>query len=81
MRQDSFWSPRSPDRDDDFLCVHLKHLVYNQPINSVEELTGRVVASSAQIREDREVSSRLRASIARRAQVCITPQGHFQHLL
>jgi hypothetical protein len=63
------------------LFVHLKHLVYNQPINSVKELTGRVVASCAQIREDREVFSRLRASIAWRAQVCITHQGHFQHLL
>jgi hypothetical protein len=37
--------PRSPDLNPcDFLWGHLKQLVYSQPINSVQELTGRVVA-------------------------------------
>jgi hypothetical protein len=49
-------------------------------INSVE-LTGRV-AATAQIREDREVSSKVCASMAQRPQACITHQRqHFQHLL
>jgi hypothetical protein len=57
-------------------------VVYTQPINSVEDLTGRVVAVGAQIREDREVFSRVCESMVRRAQACITYQRqHFQHLL
>jgi hypothetical protein len=53
-------------------------MAYCQPINSVKELTG----SSAQIREDREVFSNVRGSMARRAQACITHQGQpFQYLL
>jgi transposase len=48
--------PRSPDLNPcDFLWEYLKQLVYSQSINSVEELTGRVAAAIAQIREDREV--------------------------
>jgi hypothetical protein len=39
------------------------------------------VAGSALIQEDREVFLRVRASMARRTQVCITLQGYFQHLL
>jgi hypothetical protein len=75
--------PRSPDLNSClFVWGHLKQLVYSQPINSTEELTGRVVAvvSSVQIREDREIFSKVRGSMARRPQACITHQGqHFQH--
>jgi hypothetical protein len=46
------------------------------PADKFGRKTARVVASSAPIRENREVFS-----MARRAQVCITHQGHFQHLL
>jgi hypothetical protein len=46
--------PTSPDLNP---CDYLWRRVYSQPINSVEELTERVVAASAQIREDREVFS------------------------
>jgi hypothetical protein len=65
-----------------FLWGHLKQLLYySQPINSIEELTGRVVAAGAQIWEDREVFSRVCESMVR-AQASITSQGqHFQHLL
>jgi hypothetical protein len=42
--------------------------MYSQSINSVEELTGGVLAANVQIREDREVFYRVRASMARTAQ-------------
>jgi hypothetical protein len=54
--------PRTLDLNPcDFLWGHLKQPIYSQPVNLVEELTGRVVAAGSKIREDREVFSRVRA--------------------
>jgi hypothetical protein len=63
------WPPRSSDLNPcDFLLGHLKQLVYSQPINSVKEPTGRVVATSAH-------SGRSWSFFKGRVSI------HFQHLL
>jgi hypothetical protein len=75
------WIGRNgPMLRDFFLWGHLKQLIYGQPINSA----GRVGATTriVQIREDREVFSRVSASTAREAHDCIAHQRqYFQHLL
>jgi hypothetical protein len=69
------WPARSPDINpcDFFLWGHLKQIVYETPVNTVEELTAESI---------RRNSDMLEASMARRAQACIDNGGrHFEHLI
>ncbi|GBO15540.1 hypothetical protein AVEN_201844-1, partial [Araneus ventricosus] len=47
------WTPRSPDLSsiDYFLWVHLKVIVYETPVNSVEDLVVRLSSATASARE------------------------------
>jgi hypothetical protein len=77
--------PRSPDLNPSELVIFLwGQLVYSQSINSVEELTGRVVGAIL-LKFGKIVNffkgSVLQGGGGHRAQTCITHQGHFQHLL
>ena len=69
-----WWPPRSPDLIpmDFFTWGEMKCLVYETPIDTPEELAARMAKAAAIIRE--------RQSFARRYQVCINVNGHFQEL-
>lgn len=69
------WPARSPDLTpcDFYLWGHMKELVYSTPVNTVEELTERIIAAAQQIRETltprvtkTEVRKRLRACLRNR---------------
>jgi hypothetical protein len=51
-----------------FLWGHLKQIVYETPINTVEELTVRVNNAAESIRRNSDMLVRTQASMARRAQ-------------
>jgi hypothetical protein len=71
------WPARSPDLNpcDFFLWGHLKQIVYETPVNTVEELTVRVNIAAESIRRNSDM-------LARRAQACIDNGGrHFKHLI
>lgn len=78
------WPPRSPDLNslDFFLWGHLKSLVYTSPINTVEDLRGRIVAACNRIKHTPGIFHRVRSSMRRRAEACILSEGgHFQQFL
>jgi hypothetical protein len=80
------WPARSPDLNpcDFFLWGHLKQIVYETSVNTVEELTVRVnnAADADSIRRNFDMLVRTQASMARRAQACIDNGGrHFEHLI
>nr|XP_042901341.1 uncharacterized protein LOC122269952 [Parasteatoda tepidariorum] len=77
------WPPRSPDLSslDYFLWGHLKHLVYETPVDSDEDLVARISAAAG-VREIPGIFERVRQSLHRRCQACIASGGHkFAHLL
>lgn len=78
------WPPRSPDLNslDFFLWGHLKALVYNTPINNLEDLKDRIIDSCDIIRNTEGIFQRVRDNMKRRAQACIAAGGgHFQHFI
>lgn len=78
------WLARSPDLNslDFFLWGHLKSLVYKTPINTVEDLRERIVASCEIIRNTPGIFARVRNSMRRRADACLLSEGgHFQQFL
>ena len=78
------WPARSPDLTpiDFFLWGHMKSLVYDTPIDSAEDLVGRIVDAAALVSEEQEVFSSVRSSIVKRCQKCIDVGGHhFEQLL
>lgn len=78
------WPPRSPDLNplDFFLWGHLKQLVYTTPIENVEELRNRIIASCRTIRQTPGIFERVRQSMRRRIEACIEVEGrHFQQFL
>jgi hypothetical protein len=78
------WPARSPDLNpcDFFLWGHLKQIVYETPVNTVEELTVRVNNAAESIRRNSDMLVRTQASMARRAQAYIDNGGrHFEHLI
>lgn len=78
------WPPRSPDLNpcDFFLWGHMKQLVYNEPINSVEQLTNKVNAVAEELRQNPRLISNVQSSLERRLQVCVNNNGrHFEQLL
>lgn len=78
------WSPRSPDLNilDFFLWGHLKSLVYTTPVETVEELRNRIMASCNTIRNTPGIFERVRQSLRRRLEACVTVGGgHFEQFL
>lgn len=76
------WPPRSPDLNplDYFFWGHLKNVVHEQQINTLEELDARLNAAYQTVTP--ATIQRSIASIVRRAQLCIEQQGgYFEHLL
>jgi hypothetical protein len=54
----------------------------NDPVNTIEELTARVMQTAENIRENPEMLVRTQASLVRRTQVCMNNEGRrFEHLL
>lgn len=76
------WPPRSPDLNplDYFLWGHLKNIVYEQQLNTVEDLDVRLQAAYQTLTPAMiQISI---GSIVRRAELCIEQQGgYFEHLL
>jgi hypothetical protein len=78
------WPPRSPDMAplDFYFWGHVKSLVYETPVQSEQDLIGRIVEASARIAETAGVFERVRQSLHRRFQACIAADGrHFEQLL
>lgn len=78
------WPARSPDLTplDFFLWGYMKSLVYETPVNTQEELLGRVMAASLHIQQDPHIFQRVRDSMSRRINLCNQVGGrHFETLL
>lgn len=78
------WPARSPDLNplDFFLWGHLKTLVYDSPVDTIEELRARVFNGIQRIRETPGIFERVRQSMRRRLDACILNEGqHFEQLL
>jgi hypothetical protein len=55
--------------------------VLNDPVNTIEELTARVMQTAENIRENPEMLVRRQASLVRRTRACMNNQGTFIYLL
>lgn len=78
------WPPRSPDLNslDFFLWGHLKSIVYSTPINTIDDLRNRIIGGFETIRNTPGMLERVRQSMRRRVEACITAGGsHFQQFL
>lgn len=78
------WPARSPDLNplDFFLWGHLKSLVYETEVQSIEDLQLRIQNSCRAILNTPGIFERVRRSLLRRAEACILVQGrHFEQLL
>lgn len=78
------WPPRSPDLSsiDFFLWGALKGAVYATPIDTDMDLVARIACAAADIKENPGVFERVRQSMVRRCNACITSNGGtFEHLL
>lgn len=78
------WPARSPDLNplDFSTWGHLKSLVYQTPVQNLEDLRNRVIESCRLIQDSPGIFNRIRASMRRRVDSCVTARGgHFQHLL
>jgi hypothetical protein len=64
------WPPRSPDLNPVDYCVwgHVKRLVYNSAVVTVEELQHRIEGACQQVSNDPGVLERIRNSMRRRVQ-------------
>lgn len=78
------WPPRSPDLNplDFFLWGHLKILVYSTPVDTLEDLKERILNGVESIRHTPGIFRRVRSSMKRRLNACITNRGgHFEQFL
>lgn len=78
------WPARSPDLNPVDYCIwgFLKSLVYSNPVENVEDLRNRITAGCETIRNTVGIFQRIRQSMRRRVDSCITCEGgHFEHLL
>lgn len=78
------WPARSPDLNplDFYLWGHLKSVVYETEVPTVEELQIRIDNACSMIRRDRTIFAKVRHSLLRRAEMCIETRGrHVEHLL
>jgi hypothetical protein len=56
--------------------------VLNDPVNTIEELTARVMQTAENIRENLEMLVRTQVSLVQRTQACMNKEGRdFEHLL
>lgn len=75
------WHTRSPDLNPLDFCI-LKSLVYSTPVENVGDLRNRIIARCETIRNTPGQFARIRQSMRRRVESCLTSEGgHFQHLL
>ena len=78
------WPPRSPDLTplDFFFWGTMKDLVYATPVETEEDLVGRIVDAAAVTAEMPGVFNNVRRSLAARFTRCVQVNGdHFEHLL
>ncbi|GBM71890.1 hypothetical protein AVEN_238540-1 [Araneus ventricosus] len=79
------WPPRSPDRnllDFFFWEKSLKLLVYQTPVDTLEDPTERIVVASADIPSTPGMFERVRRSLVRRCRLCNDLRGrNFEQLL
>jgi len=78
------WPPRSPDLTplDFFLWGHVKSLVYETPVETEQDLIGRITAAFEIIQNEYQIFSQVRRNHARRLNRCIQVGGrHFEQLL
>lgn len=79
-----FWPARSPDLNpiDFSTWGHLKTLVYKTPVQDLEDLRNRIIASCRVIQDSPGIFDRIRRSMRRRVDSCVMAGGgHFQHLI
>lgn len=78
------WPPRSPDLNplDFFLWGHMKSLVYETPVDTVEDLVARVLTAAQEIQQTQGVMERVYQNLIRRYTVCNEVHGrHIEPLL
>lgn len=78
------WPPRSPDLTplDFFLWGHVKSLVYETPVETEQDLIGRITAAFENIQNEQQMFSQVRRNHVRRLNRCIQVGGrHFEQLL
>lgn len=78
------WPARSPDLNPLDFCLwgYLKSLVYQTPVENMEELQERVVNGCNVIRQNPGVFERVRVSLRNRIDRCLDMNGgHFEHML
>ena len=65
-----------------YLWGYMKAMVYRTPIQSVEDLTDRIMVAANHIRNNVDELRRVTNSLLRRAEACIRADGgHFEHLI
>jgi hypothetical protein len=78
------WPPRSPDLTplDYFIWGHMKTIVYQQKVDTKEELLIRIQNATEFIRNDPEMIRRATGNMLRRAECCVHCEGrNFEQLL
>ncbi|CAH1957620.1 unnamed protein product [Acanthoscelides obtectus] len=78
------WPPRSPDLSslDFFLWGHVKSLVYETPVETEQDLIGRITAAFEITQNEYQMFSQVRRNHVRRLNRCIHVGGrHFEQLL
>ncbi|GBL93627.1 hypothetical protein AVEN_25625-1 [Araneus ventricosus] len=78
------WPPLSPELNplDFFFWGHLKSLVYQTPVDTLEDLAARIAVASANIANTPVMFERVRRSLVRRCRLCNELRGrNFEQLL
>lgn len=78
------WPPRSPDLNpcDFYLWGHCSALVYNTPVQDVEDLRQRVIDAFQTIRDTEGIFANVIGSFHRRLEACIQADGgHFEQFI
>ncbi|GBN42518.1 hypothetical protein AVEN_208829-1 [Araneus ventricosus] len=78
------WPSRSPNLNplNFFLLGHMKSLMYETPVDSVEDVVARIIVTADKINTPPEIFERVHQSFLRRCELCNDKRGrHFEHLL
>lgn len=78
------WPARSPDMTPADFCVwgHIKTIVYETPVDTVEELVARIILAFDDLRDRPQIFRRIRRSIIRRYMLCVNNGGrNFEQFL
>lgn len=60
----------------------MKSLVYENPVDSEQDLIGRILAAAGEVSDNPGMLRRVRTSLQQRCRLCIEKNGgHFEHLL